>query len=170
MKIVRASSANPPSRPSSVQPPNLSSLSETSSHRPPSSSSSVHGDRPSKKFKADGTRDPLTSIDEDLEDDIRHMQSEADNLRRQSYADTSKLPTAAPAYQFPPSTSKRRADELRPIPDSGESPVIQRNKQLRDESTARHAKQSHGRKSSVSGRGKRLSSSFEATGVIGEYC
>lgn len=94
------------------------------------------------------------------------MEDETDHLRRNSRAHTtveSPLLSTNPAFQFgsqgeSSNTNRARgkmkiADMSIPLPEN-ETPQLKRNKHLR--------------KSSV-GRGKRISSSFEATGVLCEF-
>ena len=75
-------------------------------------------------------------------------------------------------------------DITTPLPEE-DTPRIERNKQLRsgamaaivngrgrepeERTTTTPSRTGHRRKSSVSGRGKRVSSSFEATGIIGKF-
>ena len=136
----------------------------------------------------------LTTLHDDpqLEQDVRAMEDEADHLRRNSRAHTTIDPAFNPAFQFPPraesSTTKGKGksmiiDTSILIPER-ETPKIERNKQLREGAMAAIANgrssrpleqngkgqgQGHRRKSSVSGRGKRISTSFETTGVIGVF-
>jgi kinetochore protein Mis13/DSN1 len=132
---------------------------------------------------------PSTQEDLDIEQVVCAMEDEADNLRRNSRAHTTIDPSVrlsiTPAFQFPPrppdsDTPKRRKSKITdtsvPLP-SDESPQIERNRLLREGAMAAIAngrgRQSNGtaggghrRKSSINSRGKRISSSFEATGVI----
>jgi kinetochore protein Mis13/DSN1 len=136
----------------------------------------------------------LTTLHDDpqLEQDVRAMEDEADHLRRNSRAHTTIDPAFNPAFQFPPraesSTTKGKGksmivDTTIAIPER-ETPKIERNKQLREgamaaiangrssrplEQNGKEQGQGHRRKSSVSGRGKRISSSFSTTGVIGVF-
>ncbi|KAF9232961.1 Mis12-Mtw1 protein family-domain-containing protein [Melanogaster broomeanus] len=190
--IVRA----PPSRPlspqnhSSSQP--LTITTSRSSSRPPSShsqplpstsTSTASGpSKPaSKKFKADASRAPTSAKSRDvlatmreepeLDEDIRQMESETDHLRSRSRAKEA----VNPSFQFPPSSStpaKRHIpDSLQPLHDS-ETPQIERNKHMRDGQPLPRTPQthtpSHSRRSSMSMRGKRISTSFENTGVISQ--
>lgn len=178
--IVRAPSTRPPSNP----PP---SLSETQAHqRPPSRSASVQPPQqhppnanaakpPSKKFRADTTdttaqrttrgreREPPPGLrsEPEMDEDVRQMQSETNNLRHQK----SRVANGAinPAFQFPTEpTTPENDHRIRPVMEpiaASETPQILRNKIMRGE--APHPR----RKSSIS-RGKRASASFENTGVI----
>lgn len=117
------------------------------------------------------------------------MEDEADHLRRNSRAHTtieSPLLSTNPAFQFgshgeSSNTSRSRGkmkitDISTPLPEN-ETPQIKRNKQLREGAMAAIGGRArtpevngndtrHRRKSSVNGRGKRISSSFEATGIL----
>ena len=92
---------------------------------------------------------PIAPIDDSqVEHDVRAMEDETDHLRRNSRAHTtieSSLHSTNPAFQF----------------GSNATPKLKRNKELR--------KSSNGLRKSSSGRGKRISSSFEATGVLCEF-
>ncbi|CAA7269447.1 unnamed protein product [Cyclocybe aegerita] len=126
-----------------------------------------------------------------VERDVRAMEDEADHLRRNSRAHTaidSSL-VAETSLQFqsqrPEGSGTARSkgkmkivDISTPLPDN-DTPRAERNKQLRQpamdaiaQSRGRPVEangasgQGHRRKSSISGRGKRISSSFEATGII----
>lgn len=179
--IVRASSTRPPSQP----PP---SQSEAQPHqRPPSRSASVQPPQqhppnanaakpPSKKFRADTIdtaaqqrtakgreREPPPGLrsEPEMDEDVRQMQSETNNLRHQK----SRVANGAinPAFQFPaepttPEDNHRIRPVMQPIATS-ETPQILKNKIMRGEVPNPR------RKSSIS-RGKRASSSFENTGVI----
>ena len=141
-----------PSRPPSVPPPS----------KPPA-----------KKLRADGSsRSVGKSKDRDVyaapraepevDEDVRQMQSETDTLRRRSQAAGSL--NGAADVQFPPRTPGRRTvDTTEPLAQA-ETPQIEKNKAMRGEGSAGSG---HRRRSSVS-RGKRISSSYEATGVICE--
>ena len=130
------------------------------------------------------------SDDAEVEKDVRAMEDEVDHLRRQSRAHTtidSTILAAETSLQFPartepPGTSRkgksRVVDITTPMPEH-DTPRAERNKQLRSGAMAAIVNgrgrspdptpgQGHRRKSSVSGRGKRISSSFEATGIISE--
>ena len=106
--------------------------------------------RPQILFPNQGSnpRSMTTIDDSEVEHDIRAMEDETDHLRRNSRAHTtvesSLLPTN-PALQF----------------GSNATPKLKRNKELR--------KSFNGPRKSSSGRGKRISSSFEATGVLCEF-
>ncbi|KDR68567.1 hypothetical protein GALMADRAFT_146221 [Galerina marginata CBS 339.88] len=131
--------------------------------------------------------------DSEVEKDVRAMEDEADHLRRHSRAHTTidmSLLAAEATVQFPsraePSNTSRSKgktkviDTTAAIPES-ETPQIERNKQLRagamaaitgnsrpqtSEANGHDRGQGHRRKSSVGGRGKRISTSFETTGII----
>jgi kinetochore protein Mis13/DSN1 len=123
---------------------------------------------------------------------VRAMEDEADNLRRNSRAHTTIDPSVrlsiTPAFQFPPrppdsdtpQRGKSKITDTSVLLPSEESPQIERNKLLREGAMAAiangrgresivtngTANGGHRRKSSINSRGKRISSSFEATGVI----
>lgn len=185
--IVRASSARPahsqevpptrsepqpPLRHSSVPPP-----SRTASNGDVNGSLSAH---PSKKFRADSGTAPgsnkgkdrtgLGSVAEaDEDEDVRQMQSETEILRRKSLAAAANS-NPDPRFQFPapgassrstkpPSQPRGRMRETtQPVP-SQETPQQERNRLLRGQTGSR-------RKSSLT-RGKRVSSTYQSTGVIG---
>jgi kinetochore protein Mis13/DSN1 len=89
---------------------------------------------------------PIATIDDsEVEHDIRAMEDETDHLRRNSRAHTTSLHSTNSALQF----------------GSNATPKLKRNKELR--------KSFNGLRKSSSGRGKRISSSFEATGVLCEF-
>ncbi|KAH7884268.1 Mis12-Mtw1 protein family-domain-containing protein [Phlebopus sp. FC_14] len=190
--IVRAQ----PQRPSSSQNMPSSQLVTTNTSRPPSSLSQPlpststsalpgHSKPPSKKFKADSSRAPTSANPRDViatareepevEEDVRQMESETDRLRSRSRAKD----TLNASFQFAPSTPKSSSqrhmgDELQPLPQS-ETPQIERNKLMREGSSLPTQRVSqtpptrtpqHSRRSSLSMRGKRISTSFENTGVI----
>ncbi|RPD59709.1 hypothetical protein L227DRAFT_586562 [Lentinus tigrinus ALCF2SS1-6] len=148
----------PESRASSVQPQTLLQPSKP----------------PSKKLRAEGSsravgkakeRDvyAATRAEPEVDEDVRQMQSEADTLRRRSQAaeqaanSNANLEFPARTPRKPNSTSRRNIDMTEPIAQA-ETPQIEKNKMMRGET-------GHRRRSSVS-RGKRVSSSYEATGVI----
>ncbi|KAF8910480.1 Mis12-Mtw1 protein family-domain-containing protein [Gymnopilus junonius] len=119
--------------------------------------------------------------DSEVEKDVRAMEDEADHLRRHSRAHTtidSSLLVRPDSGDTSRSKGKTRiVDTIVPVPDS-ETPQLERNKQMRSGAMAaiqngrgRTLEQDgnhtgHRRKSSVGGRGKRISTSFEMTGVI----
>lgn len=158
--------SRPPSRPPSRQ-----------SHSQPVDPSR----QPSKKFKADGSTTTARQISKgkgrelqastraepEVEEDVRLMQSETDTLRRKSQAAENSIGTLNTDFAFPASKTNRQQqatpsqrihDASLPLPLQ-ETPQIERNRFMRGEPS------SHRRKSSLS-RGKRISSSYEATGVI----
>lgn len=187
--IVRApvQRAVSPLNPSSQPLPPTSSYPPTrppSSHSqpPPSASNSIApgpSKPPSKKFKADSSRAPTsvksrdvlatTREEPELDEDIRQMESETDHLRNRSRAKEA----AHPSFYLPPTAttpSKRHApDALQPLPES-ETPQIERNKLMREGPSIPRTPQtqtpSHSRRTSMSMRSKRISTSFENTGVI----
>ncbi|GJE89926.1 Mis12-Mtw1 protein family-domain-containing protein [Phanerochaete sordida] len=186
--IVRAGSARPPhsqdAAPTRSEP---QPLPRHSSVPPPSRTTSngdlngAHSAHPSKKFKADAGpasssnkgkgREVLGAVAEaDEDEDVRQMQSETDMLRRKSLA-AAAAASSDPRFQFPaPGTSSRttkppsqprgRIREMsQPLP-SQETPQQERNKLLRGQTD-------HRRKSSLT-RGKRISSTYQSTGVIAQ--
>lgn len=150
--------------------------------------------RPRAKSKA-ATRDRVaysTAYDDsEVEKDVRAMEDEADHLRRNSRAHTtidSSLLARESGVHFlahpePSNTSRSKGktrfiDTSAEVPES-ETPQIERNRQLRQRAMDAYnnslrtpepngKNQTHRRKSSV-GRGKRTSTSFEATGIISEF-
>ncbi|KAI0649521.1 Mis12-Mtw1 protein family-domain-containing protein [Trametes meyenii] len=130
---------------------------------------------PAKKLRADGSsrsvgkakeRDvyATTRTDPEVDEDVRQMQSETDTLKRRSQAAEQAAGSAPRDFEFPArpsrtfgSSSRRDVDTVMPIAQQ-ETPQIEKNKIMRGET-------GHRRRSSVS-RGKRISSSFETTGVI----
>ncbi|KAG1804902.1 Mis12-Mtw1 protein family-domain-containing protein [Suillus plorans] len=186
--IVRA----PISRPTTPQNNHSSSQPSTTTTQAPSRlplslsqpipSSSIAGPSkpPAKRFKADSSRAPTsvkprdvpssTREEPELDEDIRQMESETVHLRQRSRAKDA----IDSSFKFPPSTPKHTSqrypsDALHPLPDS-ETPQIERNKLLREgvslpPRTPQRTPQ-HSRRTSMSARGKRISTSFENTGVI----
>lgn len=192
--IVRASESMPHSQNTAHTKPSSRVASQPPPSNPSSTLGAGPSKPPSKKFRAGSQPPPaarsstLPTLHDDpqLEQDVRAMEDEADHLRRNSRAHTTIDPAFNPAFQFPPraesSTTKgksRIVDTSILIPER-ETPKIERNKQLREGAMAaiangrssRPLEQNgkgqghHRRKSSVSGRGKRISTSFETTGVI----
>lgn len=203
--IVRASD----SQPSHSEPTHTKHSDVQIPRFPSEPSSSTHvgfSQPPIKKFRADNqplarikevsqtknvTRDQAAEgSDMEVEKDVKAMDDEADRLRRLSRArstvDPSLLSSQArmhfPSRSEPPGTSRKgkskALDISTPLP-SQETPIIERNKQLRSGLIATNRRghetdmgtptETHRRRSSVSGRGKRVSSSFEATGIISGY-
>lgn len=185
--IVRA----PVSRPSSPQNNHSSSQPSITTTRAPSrsqlipSTSTVPPSKPpAKKFKAESSRAPTSTKSRDvpsstreepeLDEDVRRMESETDHLRQRSRAkdaiDSSfKFPPSTPK----PSTQRYLSDALHTLPES-ETPQIKRNKLLREGAplpprTPQTKTPQHSRRVSMSARGKRISTSFETTGVICAY-
>jgi len=130
---------------------------------------------PSKKLKADSSRAPTGAKQRDvpaappredleIDEDVRQMEDETDNLRRRSRAKESNNQTQS--FQFLPSSPSGRhpPDTLQPLPDC-ETPQIQRNKLLRV-GQPRTPQAQTPRRTSMSMRSKRTSTSFENTGVI----
>ena len=167
--IVRAPStpAGPSQRPPSRQPSTQSQPAPDEPSKPPT-----------KKFRADGTTSaarqlaknkdrqiqPSTRADPEVDEDVRQMQTEADTLRRKSQAAEQSMGTLSipktPNRQQAPYSERRIREEMQPVPEQ-ETPQIERNRFMREGGS------NHRRKSSLT-RGKRISSSYEATGVICE--
>ncbi|KAI0819262.1 Mis12-Mtw1 protein family-domain-containing protein [Trametes gibbosa] len=169
--IVRAPA--PANRTLHIEP--VPTESRATSRQPSVQSQPLHSTKPpSKKLRADGSsravgkakdRDvyAATRADPEVDEDVRQMQSEADTLRRRSQAAEQVAGTVSGSFEFPartprqPSSSRRNIDTVVPIAEQ-ETPQIEKNKIMRGDT-------GHRRRSSVS-RGKRISSSFETTGVI----
>lgn len=187
--IVRPQdSQSQPTNPANIHPPPPPPPPPRFSSQP-STSSILPQQPPSKKFRADSQtrthqrRASNAASDVEVEKDVRAMDDEADKLRRLSRARTVIDPSILPSQgnvrfsETPGSsrkgTSSKAVDVVVPLPEE-ETPKIERNKQMRagamaaivngrNQEMTPHA---HRRKSSVSGRGKRVSTSFEATGII----
>ncbi|THH17899.1 hypothetical protein EW146_g3002 [Bondarzewia mesenterica] len=190
--IIRA----PPSRPPSSQ-----NLNPPSSTTPPSDSVPLHATThtrittskpPSKKFKtSSGTSDlvPRPSgkgkerdlrasahPEPDVDEDVRVMEFEANDLRRQSRVqeEGTFLPSNSELQFGSPSSKGKNKSRHRDISlplAPRETPQIEKNRSLR-QGLLQPSQQSHSgqrRKSSLSMRGKRTSSNFESTGVISEH-
>jgi len=139
------------------------------------------------------SRDRATEgSDLEVEKDVKAMDDEADRLRRlsrvRSTVDSSLLPSQ-PSLQFPsrsepPGTGRKgkgKAFDVSTPLSEQETSTLERNKRLTADAMATIANgrrrdtdmimptATHRRRSSVSGRGKRVSSSFEATGIISGY-
>lgn len=186
--IVRASSARPPHsqevRPTQPQPqqppPRHSSVPPHTTNGDLTNGS--HAVPPSKKFKADSSapsgsskgksRQVLADVAEADEDEaVRQMQLETDALRRKSMAAGAAAANANPAFQFPPPGAGPSSKSSKPNQSRGrirelsqplalqETPQQERNRFLR-------GTHGHRRQSSLT-RGKRISSTYESTGVIG---
>jgi len=136
--------------------------------------------------------------DVEVEKDVRAMDDEADKLRRLSRARTTIDPSilqskakiiTSSRFETPQTGRKGKrpntaVDIVTPLPDH-DTPKIQRNKQMRSNVMGANANGRHQtvpetetptttpggsrRKSSVSGRGKRVSSSFELSGIISKF-
>jgi kinetochore protein Mis13/DSN1 len=138
---------------------------------------------PTKKFKASSStktsrlshRPPIASTstappanDDEMDEAVRQMDFEADSLRRQSQSHAKASGKSVNGqFRFPESPPR---DGWEPVKER-ETPQIEKNKMLRWEGVG--SGRSPGgvgrRKSSMGGRGKRISSSFETTGVISEF-
>jgi kinetochore protein Mis13/DSN1 len=120
-----------------------------SSARPPSA-------QPSSSLQ------PQWHADDEVDEDIRRMDSEADDLRRLSRANETKSSPVA-------SSSSHAVGYRFPASAPGSAVKSTDGSYTRDKNKARDSshKQRHQRRSSMGMRGKRVSTSFEATGVIG---
>lgn len=183
--IIRAPSTRSPSEdPQRTQQPLRTApfpsnpLTNGTSAKPPSKKQrtdvpGVHP-KPKERDKPPNSRNGTVDLDEDARqsEDVRQMQSETDTLRRRSRPPE----TINPEFHFPPpdsslngkghkpsSQQRGRIREMsQPLPLQ-ETPEIRKNKLLRGDPVVGKTR----RKSSLS-RGKRISSTFENTGVIGE--
>ncbi|KAI0058764.1 hypothetical protein BV25DRAFT_1840796 [Artomyces pyxidatus] len=167
--IIRSVPSHPPSS-QGVKPPSSSQSSTpdpTTSRVPPSQP-------PNKKFKASSSgtstsnktgkgkeRDLSASSRPEVEvdEDVRRMETETDALRRASRPHTG---SSSMSLDFTRETNHSRQsshiDSSLPLAPR-ETPQIEKNKIMRGES-------GHVRRSSLTSRGKRTSTSFENTGVI----
>ncbi|KAI0696953.1 Mis12-Mtw1 protein family-domain-containing protein [Cytidiella melzeri] len=188
--IVRAPSTRSPSEdthtihiPPRASPLPSSSLADGATSQPPSKKprSDVQDSQPKPKErdKPPNSHNGLPAFDDDAQqsEDVRQMQSETETLRRRSRP----LETINPAFQFPrpnangtsnahkpPSQPQQRGrirEMSQPLPLQ-ETPEIRKNKLMRGELVV--GKGRTRRKSSLS-RGKRISSTFENTGVIARH-
>ncbi|EPQ52472.1 hypothetical protein GLOTRDRAFT_140210 [Gloeophyllum trabeum ATCC 11539] len=166
--IVRA----PPSRPPSTQPPDQHPV------RPPSTEPRRHpsatpgpSQPASKKFRSDsrpatGHRPVGKAKDRDLvatsrpdpevDEDVRLMNDEAEHLRRRSRANADHV---NPDFNFPAvaASAKQPPPSSRNVEQTRQGRALTRNGDT----------QQHGRrKSSLSMRGKRVSTTYETSGVI----
>ena len=191
LMIVRAPSARPSSSQAIRPPPSITSTHlqtppspprppSSQSHRPPASTAGP-SHPPSKRFRADTadtssrtaprvTHGEPTRGDPQVDEDVRRMEAETDDLRRTSRENMSS-PVAAlrPEFAFPATTSQQKEKQRQKPkqgkgqrqerPGSPESSTREREKERRDSQ--------HQRRSSMGLRGKRISSSFETTGIIG---
>jgi kinetochore protein Mis13/DSN1 len=134
--------------------------------------------QPKERDKPPNFRNDSADFDEDAQqnEDVRQMQTETDTLRRRSRPPE----TIDPAFQFPPPETLAKSKSHKPPSQPSErgrvremslplplqeTPEIRKNKLMRGDPVV--GKGSARRKSSLS-RGKRISSTFENTGVIGE--
>lgn len=192
--IVRAQDSQPANHADAQSQPRFASQPPTGllSHQPPSkkfkADSQPSAQKPPSQTRTRQRATDTVASDLEVEKDVRAMDDEADKLRRLSRARTVIDPTLLSSQANVPFSSrpetpgvsrkgKSKAVEISmPLPEQ-ETPRIQRNKQLRSNAMAAIANgrtpetpsttpNRHRRKSSVSGRGKRVSTSFEATGVI----
>ncbi|KAI0342616.1 hypothetical protein BDW22DRAFT_1330457 [Trametopsis cervina] len=165
-------------------PPNPLANGSSSSHpskklRADASASNQVPRKAKERDKPPNSREELPELEDDVQqnEDVRRMQSETDTLRQRS-----RPPEANnPAFQFPPprtttnGTSKSHKPSPQLQPQRGriremsqplplqETPEIRKNKLMRGDPVKGHTR----RKSSLT-RGKRISSTFENTGVIAQ--
>ncbi|KAK2465940.1 hypothetical protein APHAL10511_001581 [Amanita phalloides] len=177
------------------QPPIPSESSHLSATSQPSPA-----EQPQSKFT------PITeeAVEEQIEDDVRAMDAEADHLRRSSRIYVPPFSSTSTSLTFSSENGKPRArsrsrgnvmvtDTIQAIAFDNESLQIERNKRLRESAmnaiaatnggvthaeTSRRGRERERdsnmvnghrqRRSSVSGRGKRISTSFEVAGVIAQ--
>ena len=163
-----------------------SSTDKTSSQEPPSfqlpsrsRSLSVSNQAPAPPLKrlkslASGpsslSRKPLSSSqsirdEREAEEDVKRMMSEADQLRRKSRASEDTAGFANPPFPLQAAGTKRKTtpgytDTTQPV-NVHETPKQDRNKSLRENGSV------NGRRSSSGSRGKRISTSYETSGIIG---
>ncbi|TFK49790.1 hypothetical protein OE88DRAFT_1662456 [Heliocybe sulcata] len=154
--IVRAQPSAPSSRTPSTQPPD---------HPPPRPPSAGPSQPPSKKFKSDPRpphrpvgkakeRDLIAASrpDPEVDEDVRQMNVEAEHLRRRSRANAEavnkdfSLPAVSTSAKQPPHSDQSR--QGRSLTRNGDPPPPNR------------------RKSSLSMRGKRVSTAYDTSGVI----
>jgi kinetochore protein Mis13/DSN1 len=105
---------------------------------------------PSKKFRAaPSSKGKYKSPDEDgaVEEDVRQMEMEADALRRAAHRSREEL---------------SGSDSLLPLAPR-ETPKIEQNRTMRGEGSRTPGTP---RRASMSSRGKRLSNSYDRTGII----
>lgn len=124
----------------------LASVPSSSTHKPPNSSQSVRDER-------------------ETEEDVRRMESEADQLRRKSRASEDTVGFANPPFPLQAPGTKRRTtpgySDTTQLVDVHETPKQNRNRNLRENGSV------NGRRSSSGSRGKRISTSYETSGIIG---
>ncbi|KAJ7595719.1 Mis12-Mtw1 protein family-domain-containing protein [Mycena floridula] len=191
--IVRASDASSSSQPAERPP----SRSQSQRPSQPANAVAGPSHPPTKKFKAGSQPPPSKSAlskalsksnfsqdDREIEQDVRAMNSESDSLRSKRPAVNGSSPSSRLQLPVRPSGTPKRSreknvDTSQPLPTS-ETPQIQRNKAMRSGDTSRGAsrepdggegvesKRGHRRRSSLGGRGKRISDAFEASGVIAQ--
>ena len=169
MRAASSTDQTSSQEPTSIQPPSRSrSLSVSSQVQPP----------PPKRLKSlasvpsSSSRKPLSSSqsirdERDAEEDVRRMESEADQLRRKSRASEDTAGFANPPFPLQASGAKRKTtpgytDTTQPV-NVYETPKQNRNKGLRESGSL------NGRRSSNGSRGKRISTSYEASGIIGTF-
>ncbi|KAF9459958.1 Mis12-Mtw1 protein family-domain-containing protein [Collybia nuda] len=189
----RLSSAPPssqPHHPPSSQSQRLPSSSGAGPSKQPSKKFRADSQPPTSKLKPSArARNVLSPShdDSEIEQDVRAMEDEADHLRRNSRAHTTinptLIPSISPEFHFParppdPGSPRKRKTKITdtsvPLPQE-ETPQIERNKLLRGGAMAAIGNGwpdnsggggGHRRKSSINSRGKRISNTFETTGII----
>ena len=168
MRAASSTDQTSSQEPASIQPPG------PSRSRSQSVSSQVPGP-PLKRFKSlasapsSSSRKPLSSSqsirdEREAEEDVRRMESETDHLRRKSRASEDTVGFANPPFPLQAAGPKRKTtpgytDTTQPV-NVHETPKQNRNKGLRENGSV------NGRRSSNGSRGKRISTSYEASGII----
>lgn len=127
----------------------LATASPFSNHKPPASSQSIRDER-------------------EVDDDVRRMESETEQLRRKSRASAETVGFADPPFPLQVVGTQRRTtpgytDTTQPV-NVNETPKQNRKKNLREHGSV------NGRRSSSGLRGKRASTSYETTGIISALC
>lgn len=168
--VVRAASSTDKTssqEPPSFQPPSRSRSLSVSSQAP---------GPPLKRFKslapvpASSSRKPPSSSqsirdEREAEEDVRRMESEADQLRQKSRASEDTVGFANPPFPLQAASAKRRTTpgytDIEQAINIHETPKQNRNKNLRENGSV------NGRRSSSGSRGKRISTSYETSGIIG---
>ena len=168
--VVQAGSST--DKTSSQEPP---SIQHPSRSRSLSVSSQAQGP-PLKRFKSLASApsfsnhkslnsSQLIRDEREAEEEVRRMESETEQLRRKSRASEDTVGFADPPFPLEATGTQRKTapgytDTTQPV-NVYETPKQDRNKSLRDYRSV------NGRRSSSGLRGKRVSTSYENTGIIG---
>lgn len=168
--IVQAGSST--DKTSSQEPP---SIQHPSRSRSLSVSTQAQGP-PLKRFKSLAStpsfpgHKPLDSSqsirdERETDEDVRQMEAETEQLRRKSRVSEETVGFADPSFPLQAAGAQRRTtpgytDTAQPV-NVHETPKQNRNKTLREYGSVK------GRRSSSGLRGKRVSTSYETTGIIG---